>query len=752
MTHRRGGIAAAIVCVLALAAPLAGSADAATYREIESTGPIQSIALGDELSCQVAYVNDIDFEFYPPDTTPGDCGTAIAVNGVLYAPDFESHGRSATWELDGYVPFTPVSQTGVLGTGSAADPYRLTTVVDAGSSGLRISETTSYTTGSNTYRIDISVTNRGSGSPTAVLYHAGDCYASGSDIGFGFTRTEVSTAGCSQSAQNSPAGRTVQMAPLSAGSQFYEARYDEVWKQIATKAPFPNTCRCGEHIDNGVGLSWALGFEPFGSTVRSLAVSFTESTPPAPGADSDGDALPDNWETGSAPSGGYENLAPLGADPHRKDVFVQLDYMAGCKPPKGWELDAIRVFKEHGIALHVDSGPDSINADGQPWGARSAVTKALDKQNDITLWDAFDRLKDTNFVPSNRRRAFHYAALVNEFNGDDGGLSREIPEADFIFTGCSVPDWLELGLKNYITTVFVHELGHNLGLRHGGGDNTNGKPNYYGIMNYGWTVVGGIGKDGMPGERPEYSRSARPQFDENHVDERVPQVLPVAWNCPGHDRFDFEYKYGEGTGLVDWNCNHVYGEGPYEANLNSTWGSSKGILTGFNDWRALRFDGGSVLGDFDLPERPRPPVVHELTLEEFAAAQKARKRSRRESRRQLVVEANRHRLRPGRVAVLRIRVDVATGKRKAGGATLSVRGARLIGAPSSQGRPDRRGRVRPNRGDVLRTDRRGRAQLRLLPGKRGDVRIFASKRGFTRGGLVLTVKGNSKPKKHKHKR
>src|SRR4051812_16508439 len=104
-------------------AALAGSAQAESYREIESNGPIQSIAVGAGLSCQVAYVTDVDFEFYPPDTTPGDCGTAIAVNGVLYAPDFESHGRSATFQLGSYVPFTPVSQTPVQGTGSAADPY-----------------------------------------------------------------------------------------------------------------------------------------------------------------------------------------------------------------------------------------------------------------------------------------------------------------------------------------------------------------------------------------------------------------------------------------------------------------------------------------------------------------------------------------------------------------------------------------------------------------------------------------------------
>src|SRR5262249_55517603 len=32
--------------------------------------------------------------------------------------------------------------------------------------------------------------------------------------------------------------------------------------------------------------------------------------------------------------------------------------------------------------------------------------------------------------------------------------------------------------------TFMHELGHNLGFRHGGGDNVNCKPNYLSVMSY----------------------------------------------------------------------------------------------------------------------------------------------------------------------------------------------------------------------------------------------------------------------------
>jgi hypothetical protein len=712
-----GGLAA--VGSLALASP----AGATGYQSISATGPIESIALGDELSCQVSYVNDTALEFYPPSTTPGDCGTFLAVGGTLYAPDFGEHGITATSDLGFYVPFTPVSQTGVLGTGTAADPYRVVTVVDAGVSGLRLTETVSYVNGSNSYRIDTSVANLGGSPLEAVLYHAGDCYASGSDIGYGFTRDEVGTAGCSQTAQNAPPARTVQMAPLSAGSQYYEARYDQIWEWIATRAAFPSTCRCEEHIDNGVGLSWILSFGPGTSTSRALSVSFTEETPAPPGLDSDGDALPDQWEQGNAPSADYENLATLGADPARRDVFVHLDYMEGCQPPAGWERRAIDVFAEHGIALHVDSGPTSLNADGQPWGTRSRAG-GVPYVSDLPLWADYDRLKDHNFVPSNRRRAFHYALIVNKFDGTDGGQSRGIPEADFILSGCSLPKWMKVSLKQYIGTVFVHELGHNLNLRHGGSDDENGKPNYFGIMNYAWAFVGGIGKGGQQGGLPSYSWYARPDLDERKVDERQKVILPVAWNCPGSGRTDFKYQYGKGAQLVDWNCNGIYNEPPYRANLNSSWntGEPEKVLTSLNDWRALSFAGGGVLGRFDLPLRSDPVVVPELTVAEYGAAQRARKRNRRQARRRLMVESNRYRVRPGRVAKLRITVRRGTGKGKVRGARLRVRGGRLIGRQS------------------LRTGKRGRVVLRVRPKRRGKIRIFAKRRGFERGGLVITVR------------
>ena len=42
----------------------------------------------------------------------------------------------------------------------------------------------------------------------------------------------------------------------------------------------------------------------------------------------------------------------------------------------------------------------------------------------------------------------------------------------------------------------MHELGHNLGLHHGGDDGVNFKPNYLSIMNYSFEILGTLRANG----------------------------------------------------------------------------------------------------------------------------------------------------------------------------------------------------------------------------------------------------------------
>ena len=253
----------ALVFALAALAVLAAPAGAAVPSvDITSGGPLTRVNLGNELSCQVAHASDRAFELYPSSATPGSCGTLVSVGDALFAPDFNNHDGSATSGLGSYTAYTPVSQSPASGAGTSANPFQVTTVADAGTTGLRITEVDSYIAGQEAYRTDVTIENRGGAPLSGVLYRAGDCYLQESDTGFGFVDTDARAAGCSINANNSPAGRIEQWFPITAGASYYEAGFGEVWSHIATRAPFPNTCRCTEPVDNGAGISWSYSLAP----------------------------------------------------------------------------------------------------------------------------------------------------------------------------------------------------------------------------------------------------------------------------------------------------------------------------------------------------------------------------------------------------------------------------------------------------------------------------------------------------------
>src|SRR5580700_10427191 len=90
------------------------------HQDISSGGPLTSIGVGEDLSCQVAFAADTSLEFFGSTEDPGDCGTMISVAGQLYAPDFSQHDYTATGNLGSYIPFTPASQSAVTGSGTVS--------------------------------------------------------------------------------------------------------------------------------------------------------------------------------------------------------------------------------------------------------------------------------------------------------------------------------------------------------------------------------------------------------------------------------------------------------------------------------------------------------------------------------------------------------------------------------------------------------------------------------------------------------
>lgn len=247
-------IATLAMLVALVAAPSVSAAE----QTITSAGPLTEIIIGDRLNCQVSHVSDTSNEFFGGEPL-GACGTFVVAGGVLYNPASVPAGSSATVGTD----YTPVSQTPVTGSGTAADPYRIVTVVTLGTSGLTLTETDSYVIGREFYQTDVMLTLAagGAASLAATVYRAGDCYLQNSDAGFGSVDAASGAVRCVAAADplNPAAGpgtRIEEWVPLTAGSTYYQANYSEVWSLIGAMSPFPNTCECAEYQDNGAGLSW----------------------------------------------------------------------------------------------------------------------------------------------------------------------------------------------------------------------------------------------------------------------------------------------------------------------------------------------------------------------------------------------------------------------------------------------------------------------------------------------------------------
>jgi hypothetical protein len=106
----------------------------------------------------------------------------------------------------------------------------------------------------------------------------------------------------------------------------------------------------------------------------------------------------------------------------------------------------------------------------------------------------FDSLKsfgssgDSKQTLAAKTRVFHYAIFAHSVFPDNTATSlwedtisgyAEMPGNDLII---SLGEWDFTAGEQEGT--FMHELGHNLGLDHGGGDSMNYKPNYLSVMNY----------------------------------------------------------------------------------------------------------------------------------------------------------------------------------------------------------------------------------------------------------------------------
>ncbi|RKH45595.1 hypothetical protein [Corallococcus sicarius] len=311
-------------------------------------------------------------------------------------------------------------------------------------------------------------------------------------------------------------------------------------------------------------------------------------------ADTDGDSLSDYVETFGF--GGLD-LSALGANPRKKDVFVEVDYYPNLRPSQATLDKVITAFASApvsnpngstGITLH-------LVVDQQ--------IAAADADMDLNpVWPEFNAIK-TKYFAAARAPYFHYTVFANQYDGNfSSGISFGIPAQDFLLTLGSFN-----GTEQQQAGTLMHELGHNLGLRHGGNDDSNYKPNYLSIMNYeyqfhGFELGGKVGA-------LDYSRVQVASISEAAVYD-LTAFAPVAPTTEtelgkyyGLRFNDAQVSMFSATDFVDFNNNRQYDFNPYALDFNRDGDATDVFPASQNDWAAVIYDGGQI--GFATPGMPR---------------------------------------------------------------------------------------------------------------------------------------------------
>lgn len=320
--------------------------------------------------------------------------------------------------------------------------------------------------------------------------------------------------------------------------------------------------------------------------------------------DTDGDGLLDSWETS-----GYDHdgdgtvdvpIHKLGANPKRKDIFIAYAWMR----PSDTETVSHRPGQDvlDAVAKAFKNAPVS-NPDGST-GITMHFKKLRSVPHDADLnpvWTEFDAIMNP-LVSEAERRIYHRMLSAHGYGGGgSSGLSRGIPASDFIESLGLFPS--NPGTFTQRAGTIMHELGHNLGLRHGGVDHENYKPNHLSIMSYfnqlDWILH-------RSGPRLDYERFDLKNLNESALNETAGlnrqggdkplRKYGVRWFSSGVE----ESKPKGANAKIDWNNNAVSTDKPVAVDLNDN-GVLSVLRARYPEWDNIIYDGGEIGAGAESP-------------------------------------------------------------------------------------------------------------------------------------------------------
>ncbi|HED54550.1 MAG TPA: hypothetical protein ENJ00_10180 [Phycisphaerales bacterium] len=303
--------------------------------------------------------------------------------------------------------------------------------------------------------------------------------------------------------------------------------------------------------------------------------------------DSDGDNIEDGDEAYGTIDG--LDLPGMGADANHKTIFIEIDWTDDSwdtafhshRPRPGMESRIVAAFAnapltnpdgQTGVDLILDYGQGGLFDGGEELFVGQNIHYLL-------FSDALT-YRDT-YMDQRRRGIFHYGIFTHQYNSEFNFSSGVAYLFSDVFYVTIYQYWAD---DVAASNTLMHELGHNLGLHHGGDEPRNYKPNYNSVLNYKFQFPGiDLDCDGSGDGVLDYSRGLNADLVESALVEADGICgVPIDWSQNG--------IIDPGTVAFNINCQSL-SQLNFCGSTGSCYDDTCDTLRDTNDWAILHFLG-----------------------------------------------------------------------------------------------------------------------------------------------------------------